>query len=260
MIPTAPTTRSPLANLRDLGGLPVSGGTMREHQLWRADDPTLAPADEWDQLTSRGVTTVLDLRSSGEVTASPHHDAERLGIAHHHLPLAEASVNPIALLEAAPAVTSAADVGRWYAGLVRSHAHEVTTGLEVISTSEGGVLFHCAAGKDRTGILAGVVLMLMGAPRDVIVEDYAHTAGNLTAILKRLQNAAYIAHQPAQQDEQALAIAEFFSGSHPLLGAARDSMDSMLTELGGEHGMRQLLEQHTDSHALVDRLRHRLVH
>lgn len=260
MIPAASFTRSPLANLRDLGGLPVSDGTIREHQLWRSDDPTLAPADQWDQLTSRGVTTVLDLRSHGEATASPHHDAEQLGMAHHHLPLAEASMNPIALLEAAPTVTSAADVGRWYAGLVRSHVHEVTTGLELISTAEGGVLFHCAAGKDRTGILAGVVLTLLGAPKEVIVEDYAHTGSNLTAILHRLRHAAYIAQQPNHQDEQALAIAEFFSGSHPLLGAARDSMDSMITELGGERGMRQILDQQTDSAALVDRLRERLVH
>src|SRR5699024_4351244 len=119
-------------------------------------------------LAGQGLAAMLDLRSTPEVSASPHRRAVELGIAHHHLPLAESAVHPLALVRAAPTVHSPADVGRWYATLVRNHLQEIVHALRIIGTSDGGVLFHCAAGKDRTGILAAVLLALLGADRNVI--------------------------------------------------------------------------------------------
>lgn len=151
--------------------------------LWRADDPTISPRTELQTLAGQGLAAMLDLRSTPEASASPHRTAAELGIAHHHLPLAESAVHPLALVRAAPSMQSPADVGRWYAGLVRNHLQEVVRALRIIGTADGGVLFHCAAGKDRTGILAAVVLALLGAGRNVIVEDYAATEQNMYAVI-----------------------------------------------------------------------------
>lgn len=253
----SPLPAHPLVNIRDLGGIAVEGGRVKPELLWRSDDPTISPREEIQSLFDRGLSAVLDLRSTPEVNASPHHSAAELGVRHHHLPLAEAAVNPLALVEAAPSMRSPADVGRWYAGLVRSHVHEVSQGLEVIGTTEGGVLFHCAAGKDRTGILAAVVLSLLGADRNDIVADYARTQENLEQIFQRLRAAAYT--QSKKNDDGAQRAAAFFASNHPLLSATADSMDSMLTELGGAPGLRDILKTQTDPEILSEQLHTKLV-
>lgn len=247
----------PLVNLRDLGGIKVSGGALKPRVLWRSDDPTISPHEEIRSLAGQGLSAVLDLRSTPEVSTSPHRMAAQLGIALHHLPLAEAAVNPLAIVDAAPFMRSPADVGRWYARLVRGHVHEVAEGLRVIGDSRGGVLFHCAAGKDRTGILAAVVLTLLGADRSEVVEDYAQTQQNLPAIFARLKHAAYT--QSAGHDDDADRATEFFASKHPLLDAPADSMDSMLTELGGASGLIDLVGQETDPDSLTENLHAKLV-
>lgn len=180
----------------------------------------------------------------------------------HHLPLAEAAVNPLALAEAAPTMRSPRDVGRWYAGLVRSHSHEVAEGLRIISATEGGTLFHCAAGKDRTGILAAIVLTLLGADRDLIVADYAQTQQNLQAIFARLHKAPY-SQPPVESDDAARQAAEraadFFSSNHPLLAAAPESMEAMLEDLGGAPGVMDLLAREADVTTIVEDLQIKLV-
>lgn len=250
----------PLANLRDLGGTQVTEGRIRSGALWRSDDPTIGPPAQMQELAHQGVSLVVDLRSTSELSASPHRAAAGLGVRHHHLPLAEAAVHPLAMIKAAPTVTSAADVGRWYAGLVRSHVHEVVNGLQLIGATEGGVLLHCAAGKDRTGILAAVVLTLLGAQRSLIVEDYAATQQNLAAILHRLRGAAYIRDSRSHPDDpQTQQMAAFFTSGHPLLGATGESMHAMLTDLGGEDGVKDLVSRHVRPEELVDQLRTALV-
>lgn len=254
-------TAQPLVNIRDLGGIRVDDGVVREGWLWRSDDPTLSPEEEIRGLAQQGVTAVLDLRSTPESQASPHALAESLGMRAHHLPLAEAAVNPMSLVKVAPSMSAPRDVGRWYASLVRSHSQEVVQGLRVMAENDGGTLFHCAAGKDRTGILAGVVLTLLGADRDVVVEDYARTEENLTAIFSRLAEAAYIRGRAAAAEvsEDERRAQEFFASDHPLLGATPDSMDAMLTELGGQSGLMELVGAHQDADPLAERLHARLV-
>lgn len=227
--------------------------------LWRADDPTISPRTELQTLAGQGLAAMLDLRSTPEASASPHRTAAELGIAHHHLPLAESAVHPLALVRAAPSMQSPADVGRWYAGLVRNHLQEVVRALRIIGTADGGVLFHCAAGKDRTGILAAVVLALLGAGRNVIVEDYAATEQNMYAVIPRLRSAAYARAPDAGEDESAKEAADFFASGHPLLSAAADSMDAMLTDLGGEPGLMDLISHTADPDTLVGRLHQKLV-
>ncbi|WP_169558484.1 tyrosine-protein phosphatase [Nesterenkonia alba] len=253
------STAQPLANLRDLGGTRVDGGVLRTRTLWRGDDPTLSPAQEIAALASQGLTAVLDLRSTGERRVSPLAAAQRHRIAHHHLPLAEAAVHPLNLVNIAHTMRTPRDVGRWYAELVRSHRHEVVEALRLLTASEGGVLFHCAAGKDRTGILAAVILSVLGAEREVIIADYAATQENTEAIFARLRRAAYAQAKDHPADEDAARAATFFASNHPLLSAAADNMDSMLQELGGQGGVLDLIATEDDPDAISEQLRGKLV-
>jgi hypothetical protein len=72
-----------------------------------------------------------------------------------------------------------------YARMVRDAAPQLVTALSVIAHAPGATAFHCAAGRDRTGVLAAVLLLALGATDDDIVADYARTGPNMAAVLER---------------------------------------------------------------------------
>ena len=157
-------------NVRDLGGLPAAGGrTIRHGALVRADALDRLTAAGWRALEAHGVRTVLDLRNEDE----RHGDAAPR-------PAAIATVR-VAL----DRIDDRAFWDRWSAGPVfgtplyyRPHLDRFpeSTACVVAAIARavpGGVAFHCAGGRDRTGMIAAVVLSLVGvAPAD-IAADYA---------------------------------------------------------------------------------------
>jgi hypothetical protein len=157
-------------NVRDLGGLPAAGGrTIRRGALVRADALDRLSAAGWRALVAHGVRTVLDLRN----------DDERHG---------DAAPRPAAITTVSVALDRIEDQAfwdRWSAGPVfgtplyyRPHLDrfpESTAAVVAViaRAAPGGVAFHCAGGRDRTGMIAAVVLSLVGvAPAD-IAADYA---------------------------------------------------------------------------------------
>ena len=142
---------SATANTRDLGGFPVSGGgETQRNSVWRSDAPvTYCEADE-QRLKALGITTVIDLRTDGEAGEKPCAYAGRPGFTYHHLPITAGSVPP-ATLE---------DVPFTYLDIARQG--EMASALRTIAEAETGVLFCCTAGKDRTGVLAALLLLACG--------------------------------------------------------------------------------------------------
>ncbi|MDF3313364.1 tyrosine-protein phosphatase [Rhodococcus sp. T2V] len=69
--------------------------------------------------------------------------------------------------------------------MVEGSAPQLVTALNVIAYTPGATAFHCAAGRDRTGVLAAILLLALGADDDAIVADYARTGDNMPAILER---------------------------------------------------------------------------
>lgn len=242
---------SPLANLRDFGGLPVAGGRVRSRTLWRADDICVAPAWQLAELAAAGLRTVIDLRSHGELKRTGRGPAADHGIVHYHLPLTEHSADPVALAELFAATPTAAQVGVWYAGLFRRQAPRLVQALGLIADADGGVLFHCAAGKDRTGILAAAVLAAIGATSETIVADYAATHPNIEAVLTRLSATR------SAVSAGGLLLTDL--AGHPMLGAEAASMTGMLAELANEGGPIAVLRAAGYDHSLAARLRGRLV-
>ncbi|MBG6085106.1 tyrosine-protein phosphatase [Zhihengliuella flava] len=264
MTDTTSTTASapaftPLVNLRDLGGTPVAGGHLKHGLLWRADDIALSPADELADLAECGLRAVIDLRSPAELAATggpaltARLSAEH-GISHHHLPFTQDVADPQALAEVMRQTDSVAGVGRWYAALLRDRATDVVAALRLVAETDGGVLFHCAAGKDRTGVLAASILSVLGAERDAIVADYAATGAAMTAIMGRLTSGNH-----AAVESSAIARHQLPPADHPMMGAHADSMEAMLEDLDRDGGLPHILEAAGLDAELTAALRQKLV-
>lgn len=160
------TRRIPLGNmlnLRDLGGYPAAGGqTTRWGRLLRGDNPMGLSRADGDWLLARGITTVIDLRSAAERERLPDELAAMPGFTCLHIPLSGGE----------KLADQEEMVGQGYFQMLERR-EEVRAVLEAVASASGGVLFHCMAGKDRTGCIAALLLTLAGADRLDILADYA---------------------------------------------------------------------------------------
>lgn len=185
---TATTTDIGLSapvNLRDLGGIRIAGGVLREGLALRADDLAVITDDDAARLVSVGLTAVIDLRTSDEVALTGRGPLAAHPVAYHHLPLME-SIS-VGMPEDGPFVIDHVAMGEMYARMVETAAPQLASALGIIALSPGATAFHCAAGRDRTGVLAAVLLLVLGADDDDIVTDYARTDPNMPAIKKRMR-------------------------------------------------------------------------
>jgi protein-tyrosine phosphatase len=186
-------------NVRDLGGLPTEdGGTTVGGRLLRADNlQELSPADVAMLVGDYGLTTVVDLRSSHERAAegpAPLDAVDSVRHVHHPvLPELGAATDVVA---AALLTRAEQDRSRYpddpaaghYLGYLEDRPDQVTAALRTIAHSPGPVLVHCAAGKDRTGVVVALALSVAGVRRAAIVADYAATGERVEAILGRLRS------------------------------------------------------------------------
>lgn len=169
-------------NLRDLGGIAIHGGVLRDGFAIRTDDLAYVTRDAADALLASGVTAIIDLRSPVEVSATGRGLLAEHAVAYHHLPLIASVAESMSGDRQA---FGPAAMGEMYVRMVESAAPQLVTALNVIAYTPGATAFHCAAGRDRTGVLAAMLLLVLGASDEDIVADYARTAENMAAILER---------------------------------------------------------------------------
>jgi protein-tyrosine phosphatase len=152
-------------NLRDLGGYETADGrTIKWRTLFRADGVHRLEPEAFTEL---GIRTVLDLRTHGEIEergrASGDHDW-------HHLPMLKTLWERSSFTEETTAERFLADR---YLVMLDEGAESLVTILDLLADPERvPAVFHCAAGKDRTGVVAAVVLAVLGVDDDVIAQDY----------------------------------------------------------------------------------------
>jgi len=226
---------SRLNNFRDLGGIPVEGGVIARGRVFRSDDVSTVPPEQAAELWERGIRTIIDLRSPEEADHTGRGPLGDYDIAYLRLPLLRGGAEPEEFLRhlredsATPEI-----VGGYYASTFVVEAETIVAALRTIAAAQGGVVFHCAAGKDRTGIMAAGVLAALGADDDAIAQDYARSAAAVPRIMARVS--ASIGHLMGESDEYFRAVAEGSATVSPLLGADRDAMIAMLRRLREEHG------------------------
>lgn len=213
-----------LANLRDLGGIEVDGGVIKSGVLFRSDDVSVMTNSEAVKLIEQGLCATIDLRSPEEGERTGRGPLGDRDVAYHALPLTPTLGVPRVL----SANTTPEAVGRWYATVFVEMAGSLVRGLEIIAHAPASTLFHCAAGKDRTGVFAAGVLSVLGASQDAIISDYTKTDAFMPAILERLRP-VMAGIQGAHLD----VAGARFGGA--LLSAPPSTMAAMLRILDEEH-------------------------
>jgi protein-tyrosine phosphatase len=234
-------------NTRDLGGLPLTrGGTTVPGRVLRSDDlQELTDRDVVVLVDDLGVTDVVDLRSSAEVRLEgrgPLRDQPE--IVHRHFTLlpeagtytdvyaaeeGEDEELPEGWLESLLPRSVAAEhetetpAVRSYLGYLTDGADNVVGALRAITASSGTALVHCAAGKDRTGVVCALALEVAGVERDAVVTDYALTAERIDDVVGKLAARPTYAQDMARRDV----------ASHT---PRADSMRRLLDLLDADHG------------------------
>lgn len=158
-------------NLHDLGGLPLDdGGSTVPGQVWRSGAPEPMTPTGWAQALEAGLTTVVDLRNSAEVKQA----ADRLPDVARPDRLVTRSAptedpgDPHFLQACGPWL----DHPRSYAPNIAMYPHLIGGVFRALADAPGPVLVHCAAGRDRTGMITALLLSLTGVEHEAIAEDY----------------------------------------------------------------------------------------
>lgn len=163
-------------NIRDLGGYAHAGGETRWRRLLRADGLHRLTPEGIDALVAAGVTTIVDLRHDNELASHPNPFRDHAAVTYRHLSLFE-DLAPVAM-------TSGDVLLDLYLEALERRGGAIVGILDALAEAPAGVaLFHCTAGKDRTGLIAALVLGLAGVPAETIVEDYARTGPNIAPLL-----------------------------------------------------------------------------
>lgn len=170
-------------NFRDLGGYPTADGRkLRWRQLFRSDGLHHLSAGDVTRLRDDlRVSDVVDLRSTSELEQDGQGPLTAERVRFHHLPLFDGDVRD----RAAEASDLATLADRYF--LLAEFAREpIARCITVLAEARGPAVYHCAAGKDRTGVISAVLLGILGVRDDIIVADYAASRENLDAIIERL--------------------------------------------------------------------------
>jgi protein-tyrosine phosphatase len=173
-------------NVRDLGGYAaMDGGETRWRSILRGDGLHLLNDNDMSVLINEGLRTVIDLRSVHELAIEPNPFASHAIIQYRNIPLFGA-LSPIdAVRESNGALF---DMAARYRDAIDQCREPIATVLTAIAEAdEGIVLFHCSAGKDRTGIIAALLLSLAGVEDDTIIADYALTTSIAAPLMERLR-------------------------------------------------------------------------
>ena len=166
-------------NLRDLGGNEVEGGVIAAGRVYRCDLLHRVDAElgaRW--LREHGVGTLIDLRTVGEregdgfMAASEHLDSLHRGL-----------IDEVWSWEAENQASHEWFLRDRTIEMYERFPDRIATVLGDIAAAPANVLFHCTAGKDRTGVIASALLGVLGASRDVIVADYARSTDAMVGII-----------------------------------------------------------------------------
>jgi protein-tyrosine phosphatase len=158
-------------NLRDLGGYRTGDGRqVRWRLLFRGAGLQRLDGPDLETVRGLGLVTAVDLRTQGEVDRHGAYPVDQLPAAFHHLPMIR-QVWDIDQLdpEAGPDQFLLAR----YQDMLKEGARAISLTFEILADPENlPAVFYCAAGKDRTGVLAALVLSALGVQREAIVADY----------------------------------------------------------------------------------------
>jgi protein-tyrosine phosphatase len=168
-------------NFRDLGGYAADGGLRtRWRTLFRADGLGELTEPDLAVLRGLGIRTVIDLRSGSELERS-RFDVEAHPVTFHHFPFI-AELPDAQEFDRRPGL-----LGSQYQEIVHDAGDQILAALEVLASPDAlPAIFHCTAGKDRTGVLSAIVLSLLGVDEPTVVTDYALSGAAMQRLREKL--------------------------------------------------------------------------
>ncbi len=161
--------------------------------LVRSDNVAHLTAAGRDAVAAYGVTTVIDLRSPSELVTSPNPFASGTGPRFLSVPLVD-DATMVALGEAS-------GMYERYLMMLEQRPSAFRGIFEAVVEAEGGVVFHCFAGKDRTGLVAAMLLSMAGVGEEAIAADFAETDAQLSAKYQEWLAAAAPERRQEMRDE-----------------------------------------------------------
>lgn len=205
-----------LANFRDVGGLPAADDRhIRYGRLFRSDSLQELGNDDITNFIDRlGVRYIIDLRTAEESVQQGRGPLGSYPIGYLNVPLVDVD---------APSGPPGQVVLTQYLQHI-DHDPNLPLAIEMVAhTVRLPTVVHCAAGKDRTGVVLALVELLLGVPEEHVVADYMRTAANIELVLARLRR------WPRYADNMARLPAETYRcEEHVIRG--------LLNELSRRHG------------------------
>jgi protein-tyrosine phosphatase len=231
----------------------IPGALLRSDNL-----QSLSPRDVRTLVDEQGLELVVDLRTDVEVAREgPGPLAAEPAVRIEHRSLypdsgGNTDINADTVLpwgiDAVPEDVDESPVVRSYLSYLRRRPDSIAGAVRGIARAQGGVLIHCAAGKDRTGVVVALALEAAGIDRATIVADYMVTAERIEAIVQRLANTDTYRDNVGSADPRDLApvpgtiervlelVDERHGGARPWLaqgGVDSDDFARLRTRLGG---------------------------
>ena len=178
-------------NIRSLGGYRTETGQgTRDDGYWRGCALSGIEAPHHDDLIGRGLAHIIDLRRDDEISGDPNPLSGDPRVSYVNIPLFDGLAPIDQMAKEANRDQGGFDMGYRYRRALDECQDNIARVLtHIVAAGEGGVYFHCTAGKDRTGIIAALLLSNAGVPRDVVVAEYALTARLGKPLMDRLRGA-----------------------------------------------------------------------
>ncbi len=162
-------------NTRELGGYACEGGVTAGDSILRSDRICQPTERDKEYLRERGITTVIDLRTVPDAEQSPCGLRGEEGFFYHHLPVEEGGYVPARFEDVVPSY------------LMIARAANMAEVFGTIAAAPKGVIFNCWAGKDRTGVVSAILLMLCGVSDEDIIADYLLTGAYSEQLWKEMR-------------------------------------------------------------------------
>jgi protein-tyrosine phosphatase len=211
-------------NFRDLGGYPTAGGrTTKWRTLFRSDGLyRLRGADDMSRVMQLGLKSVIDLRTEREQREQGIFPTDDIEVTFHHLSIVDVTWSDTET----PEFDDEVEFLVWgYRDMLEIGSSRFADAMHVLAQTESlPAVFHCAAGKDRTGVLAALLLSSLGVEDAHICADYG-----LTQDAMRRSIAWSKVHRPELAERYATIPKAY-------LAADPRAMQIILTELAQQHG------------------------
>ncbi len=219
-------------NLRDLGGIPAYQGTaIADGKVYRSDGLHRIPVEERSGLADLGITEVIDLRTEEEAASEGRFEHESIVV--HRVPIVEKMSE---ILEGAKSgqIDKQNLLLDQYLTMTRTNGAAIAEVLGLVAEAvkaDRTVVYHCTAGKDRTGVLTALILSGLGVDDETVAADYARSA----AAMERMV-AWYRATSAATPEDRMQQMGVDPGMADALMAARPETMLALLAEMRQEHG------------------------